>query len=952
MTPPGPLGTSAARDIIDFRLERSRHEHFFGREDVLAELDRLVEKKPAGFVLVLGGPGMGKSAILSRWVELREQRGERTPHHFLRRNVNRWDEPDVVRSNLAARIEALYPVQRDKDAPPERRLEELLARVSDQVLGPKKKRLVLVLDGLDEASVRDEHDNPVARILPYRLPRGVVVVCASRPAYPHLGWIEQRDQMVRPALDLAHPDWANSNREVVTAYWDFTSKEVSPPLSQALMTAAVQGAQGNLLYSVKLFEWLESLPEAERQHPSIVTSLPQGLDALLDALWEQVQAVPDMASVFVRQGLGLLAVAREALPAYCVETVLGWPAGTADARLLRTTARQAIIEEPANWHGGRARYRLYHESFGELVREKMEGELSELHRRMVEHVAAWPPVRDGNAFLRGYALRHAIPHRVEAAHDQDGWWALKDLCFDVEYLLEAACEVGSLGLEKALSQAAERCSAEPVAGVLSELGRALTKESHWLHRTPSALPELLWNYLLTRGWLPERLRSEVYWPPRGRPLYRLFRPLQRVDRSLRVIPVESVICACKLSSDDRLLVCGLSDCSLRVWDLESGREVQRFVGHDGPVMCCAVLADGRLVSGSSDGTLRGWDFESGREVRRFVGHEGTVVCCATLADGRLVSGSGDRTLRVWDLEAGKTLAIVHGAYSFLDVAVSAEVLLAGDAAGNVWFLTDEPIEQDVGLGLGVRVGAVGHGAGWKARRERALTARVVEGVSASCHILFLASNPDAARLLLLGDELRSVQQDIDSSPHGRLFEVRLGAAPRLDDIRKALTSLPPTIVHFGGHGAGASGILFHDDTRGSRLVNSKALRDMFELVKGRVRLVVLSACFSAEQASAIVEVVDYVVGMTNAVDDGAACRFSPAFYRALASGHSVRAAVSWGRWAIEHGSGDEGKAPWRREAESFVSSGADSGGDERMPQLLVRPGVNADEIFFAPPPSS
>jgi hypothetical protein len=68
---------AAEREIIDFRGERGRHETFVGREDVLAAIDaHLVGAGAArGWVLVTGQPGMGKSAILTRWLGLAEQAG-------------------------------------------------------------------------------------------------------------------------------------------------------------------------------------------------------------------------------------------------------------------------------------------------------------------------------------------------------------------------------------------------------------------------------------------------------------------------------------------------------------------------------------------------------------------------------------------------------------------------------------------------------------------------------------------------------------------------------------------------------------------------------------------------------------------------------------------------------------------------------------------------------------
>ncbi|WP_437873034.1 ATP-binding protein [Sorangium sp. So ce363] len=200
-----------ARDLIDFGIERSRHEHFFGREDVLSAIDRHLDGAGAAgrWVLVTGTPGMGKSAILSRWLDAEEQRGHRAPHHFLRRDVMDWDRPEAVARSLSAQIEAFYPAQRDPDAQPESRLIELLAKVSKHELVPRGERLVLVVDGLDEARSDGAGQNPLPGFLPYALPPRVHALCASRPQYPHLGWLESRGNVRR--IDLDAPAWAGSN---------------------------------------------------------------------------------------------------------------------------------------------------------------------------------------------------------------------------------------------------------------------------------------------------------------------------------------------------------------------------------------------------------------------------------------------------------------------------------------------------------------------------------------------------------------------------------------------------------------------------------------------------------------------------------------------------------------------------------------------------------------------
>ena len=48
---------------------------------------------------------------------------------------------------------------------------------------------------------------------------------------------------------------------------------------------------------------------------------------------------------------------------------------------------------------------------------------------------------------------------------------------------------------------------------------------------------------------------------------------------------------------------------------------------------------------------------------------------------------------------------------------------------------------------------------------------------------------------------------------------------------------------------------------GESLVSSAALADLFKVLKDNIRVVVLNACYSEEQAQAIVEEIDFVVGM-------------------------------------------------------------------------------------------
>ena len=67
-------------------------------------------------------------------------------------------------------------------------------------------------------------------------------------------------------------------------------------------------------------------------------------------------------------------------------------------------------------------------------------------------------------------------------------------------------------------------------------------------------------------------------------------------------------------------------------------------------------------------------------------------------------------------------------------------------------------------------------------------------------------------------------------------------------------------------------------------VDTQALSDLFRLYRG-IECVVLNACYSAAQAKAIAEQVQYVIGTTDSVADDSAIRFSEVFYGSICNGH-------------------------------------------------------------------
>jgi WD40 repeat protein/acylphosphatase len=223
------------------------------------------------------------------------------------------------------------------------------------------------------------------------------------------------------------------------------------------------------------------------------------------------------------------------------------------------------------------------------------------------------------------------------------------------------------------------------------------------------------------------------------------------------------------SPDGQLLVTAGADLSILLWTLGgaesiSGRLLATLEGHTDVITGLVITPDGhRAITTSRDRTVRIWSTFEMRLLETLRDHRDWVTHVAINPAGtRIATASSDRTIKLWSLDTYDCLGTAYGHSRFLCLAMSTEVVCAGDAGGDFWVLDyDVPAE---------------------ATAEARFSRRYVVG-GRLAGVFFRTFARDAAVRLGLAGEVRNM-------PDGRVEVIATGGALQHAELKQALSTGP------------------------------------------------------------------------------------------------------------------------------------------------------------------
>jgi hypothetical protein len=360
--------TSIHSQILDNSLyieEKTRD--FVGRQWIFDAVNTFLKSNPRGYFLILGDPGIGKSALAAQLVK-----SQGYIHHFNIRAEGINNAASFLK-NVCAQLIAVYQLEYET-LPLEATdnagfLKKLLNQVSKKI--EHDQHCVIIVDGLDEV---DSANTPVGEnllYLPEIIPDGVFIIVTMR-----------KDEGIKPRIDCEQgelyidhdsadnlADIADFIKSMVPRSGIQTYMNSQKLLHQEFIDLLVAKSEGNFIYLHYI------LPEIEfgTYKDVRLDAIPNGLKNYYQDHWHRMRGQNE--EEWFNYKLPVILALTVALEPISIELIVLF-SKINDRRRVRAVIEewsQFLHRENIEIQGQiELRYRLYHASFFDFIASKQE----------------------------------------------------------------------------------------------------------------------------------------------------------------------------------------------------------------------------------------------------------------------------------------------------------------------------------------------------------------------------------------------------------------------------------------------------------------------------------------------------------------------------------------------------------------------------------------------------
>lgn len=642
---------------------------FVGRKALLKQLTEHVVNGER-VVMVTGKPGSGKTAFMAAaGVQFSSEHHWTVIPHFI------GAAPDS--SNIASLLTRLCTAMKRSFGVPLSIPEDYAILVKEwpefikasAVSMSRRSKLVILIDGVD--LLEDKHNGRAMEWLPEELPEGVAVVLSAVQEGACAGLLQRRPhppkELVVGALDIW--DKAEMVRQKLARHRKTLEESAFNNQMKLLLT---KKEAHNPLYlhlaceELRVFGVFEEVSAFLRNIPTTVHNLLQDILARLEGEHgTEILSTSLVLLSLVRSGLkehelaGILSLyfseksQEDSLPPMVISRLLRslqtflQPTEQESSELLVLAHKD--IEKAVRFRYMRGAASEREKSFHKLLANYFRGEVDPGRRSEFK----------GN---NARAFSELPFHLAEAGE----WSALEETVCNVRFivaksshglsqqLLEAYTPVPSTtqsgakarDLVKFMQQpSVQECKAfvsRNLHVLSSHPGLALQQA---LNEPPSSSIAAAAQELLEAS--PQPLMS---W---------LNKPATEDPCSMTLSGQGGAVACVAVSQDSELFAAGFKNCSVKLFQVSTGREVHSFIGHASGISCVCFVGSHALCSGSHDGNLSLWSIKEGFRIATMKGHTRAVHDCTANQAGKIIASvAWDKSIRTWDGHSGKFQAVL------------------------------------------------------------------------------------------------------------------------------------------------------------------------------------------------------------------------------------------------------------------------------------------------------